>query len=51
MAAALINFCEAIERDMLLPYLDKFVVRLLRKLNLPAPEDQTPRPYGIMCRS
>ncbi|KAF8637684.1 hypothetical protein AX16_010759 [Volvariella volvacea WC 439] len=32
-AAALINFCEGVERETLLPYLDPIVERLLRLLN------------------
>ncbi|PPQ74728.1 hypothetical protein CVT26_005110 [Gymnopilus dilepis] len=32
-ASALINFCEAVERETLLPYLDPIVERLLRLLN------------------
>ena len=32
-AAALINFCEGVERDTLLPYLDPIVERLLKLLN------------------
>jgi hypothetical protein len=32
-AAALINFCESVERDTLLPYLDPIVERLLKLLN------------------
>ncbi|KAF5347677.1 hypothetical protein D9758_014842 [Tetrapyrgos nigripes] len=32
-AAALINFCEGVERDTLVPYLDPIVERLLRLLN------------------
>ncbi|KAJ3992683.1 armadillo-type protein [Lentinula boryana] len=32
-AAALINFCEGVERDTLLPYLDHIVQRLLKLLN------------------
>ncbi|KAJ2911702.1 hypothetical protein MD484_g8710, partial [Candolleomyces efflorescens] len=32
-AAALINFCEGVERDTLLPYLDPIVTRLLALLN------------------
>lgn len=32
-AAALINFCEGVERDTLLPYLDPIVQRLLKLLN------------------
>ena len=32
-AAALINFCEGVEHDTLVPYLDSIVQRLLRLLN------------------
>jgi len=32
-AAALINFCEGVERDTLLPYLDPIFERLLKLLN------------------
>ncbi|KAF9521782.1 armadillo-type protein [Crepidotus variabilis] len=32
-AAALINFCEGVEREILLPYLDPIVERLLKLLN------------------
>ncbi|KAF8229473.1 hypothetical protein L208DRAFT_1363928 [Tricholoma matsutake] len=32
-AAALINFCEDVERDTLLPYLDPVVERLLKLIN------------------
>lgn len=31
-AAALINFCEGVERDTLVPYLDAIVARLLKLL-------------------
>lgn len=31
-AAALINFCEGVERDTLIPYLDPIVSRLLKLL-------------------
>jgi hypothetical protein len=34
-ASALINFCEGVERDTLLPYLDPIVARLLKLLNPP----------------
>ena len=40
-AAALINFCEGVERDTLLPYLDPIVERLLKLLN-PAQEGSRP---------
>jgi hypothetical protein len=32
-AAALINFCEGVERDTLIPFLDPIVERLLKLLN------------------
>ncbi len=32
-ASALINFCEGVERETLLPYLDMIVERLLRMLS------------------
>ena len=32
-AAALINFCEGVEKDMLIPYLEPIVERLLRLLD------------------
>ena len=35
-AAALINFCECVERDTLLPYLDPIVEHLLKLLNNPS---------------
>ena len=35
-AAALINFCEGVEQDTLLPYLDPLVECLLKLLNNPA---------------
>ncbi|KAG6881000.1 hypothetical protein C0993_003297, partial [Termitomyces sp. T159_Od127] len=43
-AAALINFCEGVARDTLLPYLDLIVDRLLRLLN-PGPAAPQPRRY------
>ncbi|KAF9809312.1 hypothetical protein IEO21_07461 [Rhodonia placenta] len=45
-AAALINFCEGVERETLLPYLDSIVERLLRLLN-PAAADgmKSPKRY------
>ncbi|KAG6886930.1 hypothetical protein C0992_001601 [Termitomyces sp. T32_za158] len=43
-AAALINFCEGVARDTLLPYLDMIVQRLLGLLN-PAHQQQEPRRY------
>ena len=41
-AAALINFCEGVERDTLLPYLDPIVERLLKLLN-PGQPGKTPK--------
>ena len=35
-SAALINFCEGVERDTLLSYLDPIVERILQLLNIPA---------------
>ncbi|THG94122.1 hypothetical protein EW026_g7285 [Hermanssonia centrifuga] len=43
-AAALINFCEGVERDILLPYLDPIVERLLKLLN-PGTAGKTPKRY------
>ncbi|KAG5635297.1 hypothetical protein H0H81_011779 [Sphagnurus paluster] len=43
-AAALINFCEGVERDTLLPYLDPIVERLLKLLN-PDGDPATVRRY------
>ena len=43
-AAALINFCEGVERDTLLPYLDPIVERLLKLLN-PGQPGKTPKRY------
>ena len=43
-AAALINFCEGVERDTLLPYLDPIVERLLKLLN-PGSPGKTPKRY------
>ncbi|KAF5376326.1 hypothetical protein D9615_008446 [Tricholomella constricta] len=43
-AAALINFCEGVERDTLLPYLDPIVERLLKLLN-PAGDPATVKRY------
>ncbi|KAG6825124.1 hypothetical protein H0H92_004620 [Tricholoma furcatifolium] len=40
-AAALINFCEGVARDTLLPYLDAIVARLLKMLNPTASTDPT----------
>ncbi|KAI8978352.1 ARM repeat-containing protein [Trametes punicea] len=42
-AAALINFCEGVERETLLPYLDDIVERLLKLLN-PAASDPARQP-------
>ncbi|KAI0350577.1 ARM repeat-containing protein [Trametes cingulata] len=42
-AAALINFCEGVERETLIPYLDSIVERLLRLLN-PAASDPARQP-------
>ncbi|OBZ65152.1 Importin subunit beta-3 [Grifola frondosa] len=42
-AAALINFCEGVERDTLIPYLDPIVERLLKLLN-PGLADGTKQP-------
>ena len=42
-AAALINFCEGVERDTLIPYLDSIVERLLKLLN-PAASDASKQP-------
>ena len=42
-AAALINFCEGVERETLLPYLDSIVERLLKLLN-PAASDPSRQP-------
>ncbi|KIK57273.1 hypothetical protein GYMLUDRAFT_263322 [Collybiopsis luxurians FD-317 M1] len=42
-AAALINFCEGVERDTLLPYLDPIVERLLKLLNPDADPSQVKR--------
>ena len=44
-AAALINFCEGVERDTLLPYLDPIVERLLKLLNNPAGNPSVVRRY------
>jgi len=43
-AAALINFCEGVEREILLPYLDPIVERLLKLLN-PAGDQSTVKRY------
>lgn len=42
-ASALINFCEGVERDTLLPYLDPIVERLLKLLNPQAAPTQVRR--------
>ncbi|KAI0644762.1 armadillo-type protein [Trametes meyenii] len=42
-AAALINFCEGVERETLIPYLDSIVERLLKLLN-PAASDPARQP-------
>ncbi|KAF8827569.1 hypothetical protein HHX47_DHR4000278 [Lentinula edodes] len=42
-AAALINFCEGVERNTLLPYLDPIVQRLLKLLNPEADPTQVQR--------
>ena len=42
-AAALINFCEGVERETLIPYLDPIVERLLKLLN-PAATDASKQP-------
>ncbi|RPD72308.1 ARM repeat-containing protein [Lentinus tigrinus ALCF2SS1-7] len=42
-AAALINFCEGVERDTLIPYLDSIVEQLLKLLN-PAATDASKQP-------
>lgn len=45
-AAALINFCEGVERDILLPYLDPIVERLLKLLHPGASgEGKQPKRY------
>ncbi|KZP09493.1 ARM repeat-containing protein [Athelia psychrophila] len=44
-AAALINFCEGVERDTLLPYLDPIVERLLKLLNPAGDGDAQPKRY------
>ena len=44
-AAALINFCEGVERDTLLPYLDPIVERLLKLLNNPSGNPSMVRRY------
>lgn len=42
-AAALINFCEGVERDTLLPYLDPIVERLFKLLNPDGDQTQVKR--------
>ena len=42
-AAALINFCEGVERETLIPYLDPIVERLLKLLN-PGATDASKQP-------
>ncbi|KAI0077247.1 ARM repeat-containing protein [Panus rudis PR-1116 ss-1] len=44
-AAALINFCEGVEREVLLPYLDPIVERLLKLLNPGASGGPQPKRY------
>jgi hypothetical protein len=44
-AAALINFCEGVERDTLVPYLDPIVERLLKLLNPPGEAAKTVSPF------
>ncbi|KAF8147264.1 hypothetical protein B0H34DRAFT_669585, partial [Crassisporium funariophilum] len=44
-ASALINFCEGVERDTLLPYLDPIVERLLKLLHNPAVNQTQVRRY------
>ena len=44
-AAALINFCDGVERDTLLPYLDPIVERLLKLLNNPTGNPSMVRRY------
>ena len=44
-SAALINFCEGVERDTLLPYLDPIVERLLKLLKGPEGAEGTVRTY------
>ena len=44
-AAALINFCEGVERDALVPYLDPIVERLLRLLNPTGDNVKQPKRY------
>lgn len=44
-AAALINFCEGVERDTLVPYLDPIVDRLLKLLNPTGEGAKQPKRY------
>jgi hypothetical protein len=44
-AAALINFCEGVERDALVPYLDPIVERLLKLLNPSGDDAKQPKRY------
>lgn len=44
-AAALINFCEGVERDALVPYLDPIVERLLKLLNPTGDNATQPKRY------
>jgi importin-5 len=44
-AAALINFCEGVGCDTLVPYLDPIVERLLKLLNPPGEAAKTVRRY------
>ena len=44
-AAALINFCEGVERDTLVPYLDPIVERLLKLLNPTGENAKQPKRY------
>ena len=44
-AAALISFCEGVERDTLIPYLDALVARLLRLLEPQTGKDCRVRSY------
>ncbi|KAG6333935.1 hypothetical protein ID866_5157 [Astraeus odoratus] len=44
-AAALINFCEGVEHDTLVPYLDPIVERLLKMLNVIAEDGKQEKSY------
>ncbi|KAF8161678.1 armadillo-type protein [Crassisporium funariophilum] len=44
-AAALINFCEGVERDVLVPYLDGIVGRLMKLLRGQGGQGEEPRRY------